>query len=472
MENKLQSLTDVLKKNLFFFEALTVAELTQHVHKIMLQDYTVDLVEEKVNLCLRQHPCFYTGQDGLWRINLQGLPENDKFYAFLLKKQQPMSLRDFVKNNSSKKKKSKKELVAEEVSLISDGRFIQWNNGSWSLTEWEVEASNYSLRQIIIKAMKIHPGGLSIKQLFEIVQVWRQTTPSAVEGVLKKYPYFEQVSESLWCYNPEAQVLYENFMKRYLGMVQSQKERWHRDRERWHKKVKLLESQLQEVSQAQREAAAALAEQREIVDQHEKLVTQMAEKDLLLSLRKKEIIRYREHLNKLDAKSNSILHQCRLWVKRTEEANLEIQRLKDLLAKNQSSQESLFVKLQQYKEKDRENKQKLADIQDKYSTKVAELQTEIVELKQKLEKQRILAQTDEKHWQEQINQLTNDLKNAYHAGEELQKSLRLVRQELKRTQAQHEELKKKLAHPLVKFVGKICGIFRGQARESAQNTSR
>jgi len=36
MSGKLHSLTDVIKKTLFFFESLTAAELTPYVHKQML----------------------------------------------------------------------------------------------------------------------------------------------------------------------------------------------------------------------------------------------------------------------------------------------------------------------------------------------------------------------------------------------------------------------------------------------------
>ena len=466
MENKLQSLTDVLKKNLFFFEALTVAELTQNVRQSMLQDYEVEQVEEKVSLCLRQNPCFYNGEDGLWRLNLQGLSQNDQFYSFLLKRQKPMSLRDFAKNNTAKYKKTKKQLIGEETGLISDGRFIQWNNGSWSLTELEVEAGIYSLKQLVIKAMKLNPCGLSGQQLFEIVQGWREVTLLAVTGVLKKYPYFEQLSEGLWCYNAQAHVLYEEFMKKYLVLVGRQRERWHRDRDRWSKKVQLLECQLEEVSASHKHAAAALAVQREMVHQHENIVTQMAEKDLLLSLRKKELFSYREHIGRVDSKANSILHQCRLWVKRTRESSEEIQRLRDSLEKNQSSQASLFVKLQQYKEKDRENKQKLAEMQDKHSSKVAQLQTEIVELKQKLSKQKELSEFDEKHLMEQINRLTGDLKDAFLAGEDLQKSLLLLKQELKKYEVRCAQLERGLAHPLVKFAAWICGVTRRIPKEN------
>lgn len=106
------------------------------------------------------------------------------------------------------------------------------------------------------------------------------------------------------------------------------------------------------------------------------------------------------------------MHQCRLWVKRTRDAQAEIDRLKDLLAKNQSGMEGLFSKLQQYKEKDRVNKMTIAEIKEQYSTKIAALQREIVELKQKNERLREMSAIEEYNLKEQINSLSSDLKKS------------------------------------------------------------
>ena len=106
MGGKLNSLTDVLKKTLFFFEALSVAELAPHVQRKMLKDYSLPQVEEKVNLCLKQNECFYREKD-YWRLNLEGNKENDQFYSLLLKKGQPQNLREVLKNTNTKKRKVK-----------------------------------------------------------------------------------------------------------------------------------------------------------------------------------------------------------------------------------------------------------------------------------------------------------------------------------------------------------------------------
>ncbi|WP_027719451.1 phage-shock protein [Desulfovirgula thermocuniculi] len=455
MGSRLYSLTDVLKKALFFFDSLTVPELSVYVYRRMMQDCPLPRVEEKVALCLRQHPCFYVDNRGAWRLDLEGKRENDAFYALLLKRQQPMSLKElrlWCKN------KKNKHLVADEANLISDGRFVQLDNGCWGLTEWEVEAERYPLKQLVIKALKSHPGGLSQQQLFEIVNAWRPTTPPALQSVLRKFPFFEPAG-GVWTYNSEVRVAYEEILRRYLAALNRQKERWHRARERWQKRIAALEQQLREINAAYREVAAALAQRQEEMAHYESVVTQLAEKDLLLSLRKKEIMRYREHINKLEAKANSILHQCRLWVKRAREGEQEIAQLRQSLAKTQASLETMFTMLQQYKERDREYKAKLAELKDQHASRVAGLQTEIVELRQKLEKLQEQKQQEERRYQEEISILTNDLKEALEKGEEAQRSLRFAQKEAQRWKEEYQRLAASVRHPLVRAVIRLCAFF-------------
>lgn len=461
MGTKLYSLTDILKKALFFFDSLTVAELSIYVHRRVMRDHTLPQIEEKVALCLRQHPCFCVDNRNAWRLDLEGKRENDAFYSLLLKRQKPMSLKElrlWCKN------KKNKHLVADEANLISDGRFVQLDNGYWGLTEWEVEADQYPLKHLVIKALKSHPGGLSQQQVYEIVNAWRPTIPSTIEGILRKFPFFELIG-GVWTYNPKVRVAYEDLMQRYLAALTRQKERWHRDRERWRRKIGTLEQQLQEVNAAYREVAAALAQRQEEMAHYENVVTQLAEKDLLLSLRKKEIMRYREHINKLEAKANSILHQCRLWVKKARDGEQEIAQLRQSLAKTQTSLETMFTKLQQYKERDREYKAKLAELKEQHASRVAELQTEIVELRQKLERLQEQRQQEERCFQEEINLLTNDLKEALERGEEAQRSLRFAQKEAQRWKEEYYRLSVSLKNPLVRVVIKLCSIF---GRSTAQ----
>lgn len=469
MAGKLHSLTDVLKKTLFFFEELSVSEMVPHVHRKMLRDYSQEKVEEKVVLCLRQNACFEFSQKGLWGLNLEGNRDNDQFYSVLLRRQQPMSIREVLRTGAnSKSKKKVKPLVSGEASLISDGRFIQLENGYWGLTEWEVEVGQYSLKQLAIKAHKVHPGGLSVQQAYEIINSWRPTTAKAVETILKKFNFFEEIGEGLWVYNPTVQVAYEDMMKRFIPSLNRMRVKWQRERQRWKKKIEVVERQLGEVNGAYRETAAALAARVEEAGQYDYMVTQMAEKDLLLSLRKKEIYRYREHVGKLEAKANSILYQCRLWVKRARDAEDEKERLKEALNKNQSSLEALFTKLQQYKEKDRENKIRYAEIKENHANKTAELQSEIVELKQKLEKNVESNKQQEKRYREEINILSNDLKEALETGEEGKRSLRFLQQELSQTRAELRKVEESIRSPLVRTVIKLISLIsRPKNRESS-----
>jgi Chromosome segregation ATPases len=282
-----------------------------------------------------------------------------------------------------------------------------------------------------------------------------------VENLLEKFPYFERIGNGVWVYNPVAQVAYENLLRRFLNALGKQKARWQRDRERWQKKVLVLEERLKEATAAHQEAAAALAQRVEEIGRHEQLVTQMAEKDLLLSLRKKEIFRYREHISKLEAKANSILHQCRIWVKRAREKEAENQQLRETISKNQASLETLFTRLQQYKERDRENKAKIMELKERHATKVAELQMEIVELRQKLEKSKNLSGQEERRLKEEVAVLSGDLCNALKREEELEHSLRFLQQDLARCREEYRQLEAVLKNPLVKLTAKVCSLFGG-----------
>ncbi|MFZ5647154.1 MAG: phage-shock protein [Bacillota bacterium] len=465
---KLHSLTDVLKKTIFFFEELSVAEMVPHVHRKMLRDYTQEQVGEKVLLCLRQNQCFIYNQKGTWSLNLEGNRDNDQFYSVLLKKQQPISVREIMRSGvNSKNKKKTKPLVSGEASLITDGRFIQLENGHWGLTEWEVEAEQYSLKELVIKVHKTHPGGLSLQQIHEIVNPWKSTSMKAVEGILKKFAFFEEIGDGIWVYNPSVHVAYEEMMKKFLSALKRQKDRWYGDRARMQKRIDGIEKQLYEVNCSHREVAAALAARIEEAGQHDQLITQMAEKDLLLSLRKKEIFRYREHVTKLEAKTNSILHQCRLWVKRARDAEDEKNKLRDALNKNQSSLEALFTKLQQYKEKDRENKVRLAELKERNAVKTAELHSEIVELKQKMERIIESHAQEDKRYREEISILSNDLKEALESSEESKRSMRFLQQELSKTRVELQKVEENIRSPLVKALIKLLNFVSGNKKQAA-----
>jgi len=458
VDGNLHSLTDVLKRTLFFFDALPACDLAPYVRRKMLKDYSLSEVEEKVDLCLKQHACFIQQADGLWRLDLSGNRENDHFYHLLLKRQEPLSLWEALKSGQSKKKKLRR-MIAEEANLISDGRFIQLTNGMWGLTEWDVDAGQYPLKHLVIKAFRLHPGGLSLPQVVSVVNNWREVAESSISAILFKFPYFERQGENVWIYNRAAHKVYEEVTKKYLNILLEQKRRWHAEREQWRKRLASLKHELDEVSAARREAAAALAAHVMVREQNEQMVAQLSEKELLLSLRKKEILYYQEQVRRLEAKAASILHQCRLWVARARQAQEELAEVRRSLSDARENLEGMFAKLQQYKEKYREAKARLAELKEEMAGRVAALQGEIIEVKERMEKVREGARRRERHLEEEIERLQGDLKNALDAGEDLQRSLRFMQQEMNRTREAYRLLERDHSHPLVRLVLRLIRGF-------------
>lgn len=454
----LHSLTDVLKRTLCFFEALSAKELAPYVRRKMLQDYSLAQVEEKVYLCLKQHACFNQGEDKMWRLNLQGNQENDRFYHLLLKRQDSLSLWEVVSAGGNKKKKLRR-MIAEEANLIQDGRFIQLNDGTWSLAEWDADAGNYPLKQLIIKVFRLHPGGLSLPQIVSMVNKWRLVTETSVETTLGKFPYFRLQNDSLWTYNQAAHHVYENVMKKYLGIMREQKKRWQWEREQWHRKYQHAQIQLQEMSVAQKEAAAAVIQHVIVRDQRDHLTTQLSEKDLLLSLRKKEILYYQNQVRKLESKAGSILYQCRLWVQRARTAQEEEAHLRESLKATRDDLEGMFSKIQQYRETCREYKARIAQLKEEHSTRVAELQGEIIELKTRVDKDKFVVARREKARQEEISRLQNDLKDALEVGEDLQRSVRFLQDEIARIRESYRRLQRSAQHPLVRLATRISAFL-------------
>jgi hypothetical protein len=467
--SELFSLTDELKKNLYFFENMTVAELTPYIHQKMLKDYSLAQVEERIGLCLQQHPCFYLVSENVWRLNTEGLRCNDDFYTLLLKHGQPLSIKEIFNNKFNGKNKNKKirRLMSEEANLISDGRFIQLDNDYWGFTQWVVEAANYSVKHLIIKALKKHPAGLNLPQIFEFTSSWRKTSLPAVKEVLHKYPYFELKNQELWIYEPAIRVAYERLIGRYLLVLKRQRERRIKERECWRNKLIVLKKQLHEVNIVHQEAAVALAQKIEDNYRQEYLVTQMAEKDLLLSLRKKEIFRYREHINKLEAKANSILYQCKLWVERTRVGEKERTELRKALKDSLGNIALLATKIQEKEDNERQNNIAKINLKEHYTTRIAELQNEIVELRQKLERSQEKAVQHERQYQSEIDFLNNSLKEALEKEQEQQRSLLLLQKELTFFKKENQKHKALLKNPLVKLILMIFSFFQRYLKQTA-----
>ncbi len=458
MNGNLHSLTDVLKRTLFFFETLPAKELAPYVRRKMLKDQSLAQVEEKVELCLKQHSCFVSTGDGQWRLDLKGDRENDHFYHMLLKRQEPLSLWEIIKSSQSKKKKLRR-LIAEEANLISDGRFVQLSNGTWGLTEWDLDAGGYPLKHLAIKAFRLHPGGLTLAQVVSVVNNWRETGEKSVEAILEKFPYFEKRGDSLWVYNSKAHQVYDAVTKKYLNILKEQKRRKQQEREQWHKKVQHLKVQMDELAASQREVAAAMAAHALVREQYEHLANQVSEKDLLLSLRKKEILYYQEQVKKLESKAASILYQCRLWVQRARQAQEDSNSLRESLAAAQENLEGMFAKLQQYKEKYRESQASLAELKETHATRMAELQSEIIDLRERVEKLRQGQSKREQYLEDEIERLQSDLKDALEAGEDLQRSIRFMQQEMAKMREEYRRMERRLKGWLVRLAMRIGAVF-------------
>ena len=175
---QLHSLVDLLKKNLYFAEGLSLKELTRSVHKKMLQDYSSEEVEKFIVSCLSSTRCFYSPDNYLWYMDNNGLLENDQFYNKLFKEQMALRFPDIKnkdhKTSKEKKKNSKNKIIQLAVNFVSDGRFVQHDGGKWGLTEWEVESERYRLRHLVIKVLVNNPQGLVLKEIVEKVGVWRE----------------------------------------------------------------------------------------------------------------------------------------------------------------------------------------------------------------------------------------------------------------------------------------------------------
>ena len=113
---------------------------------------------------------------------------------------------------------------------------------------------------------------------------------------------------------------------------------------------------------------------------------QLVEKDLLLSSRKEAIIDCHKKLFKLESKANSILFQCRLWVQRAREKDIEIQNLKEQNNKIKLDSKILLDKLKDCQKNANKIQVEMIEMKEHYTTNIAELQNEVIELKQKIDR--------------------------------------------------------------------------------------
>ncbi|MEW6183149.1 MAG: phage-shock protein [Bacillota bacterium] len=453
VNGRLYSLTDVLKRTLYFFEALSVKEVAPYVRRKMLRDLSLREVEEKVELCLKQHTCFNLDNKNQWHLNTEGFRGNDAFYHLLLKRQQPLSMWELRREEKGKKNKAKK-VITEAANLISDGRFVQLDTGMWGLTEWDLDAGQYPLKYLVLKILRAHPAGLSLNQIVEALNLWRPIAIQAVEGVLRRFPFFEQQGET-WSYSATAQTAYDAVMRRFLGLLREQKQRHGAERTAWQKKFLAQRIQLNEIIAAQQQTAAALAAHAHYRDECDRINTQLSEKELLLTLRKRELVYYREQMKKIENKAQSILHQCRLWVGRARESEKEIANYEGVVQELKGIISGLEAELGRERDKEREARAKLAETREQYGTQVARLQREVIDMKQKLEQCAIRTTENERRLLSENARLSNELQKTTNAGQELERDYRFLHQELNRLREEHRQLERRLRNPLVRLVTRI-----------------
>ncbi|KUO50455.1 MAG: hypothetical protein APF76_07290 [Desulfitibacter sp. BRH_c19] len=447
---KLHSLVDLLKKNLYFAEGVTVIELTRSIQQKMLQDYTFQQAQSFVNSCLHQCACFYSSDGYIWHMDKQGLRENDQFFNMLFKHQR--ALKFSPTNSSVKKSRKNTKVISHPTNLNSDGRFVQLESGNWGLTDWEVDVNDYRLRHVLIKVLHKNPDGLTYEEIQDKVEIYKKAFPSAVRDLLHKYPYFAKQDDK-WLYHPEARSAYDKTLEKYLKTLHKQQLKHFSQKVKLIDKIKTHEIQLREICVAKKQIAASLAERNNNVEEYDHLVQRFAEKDLLLSLRKRELYRVKEEMQKSDKKADSILYQCRLWLNRT--------KLKE------QENESLIQELNQLRtnisdltERERQHRYKTAQLKDKYVTEKAEITRENVNLKHQLDKIIAKSKKEEKEFKNELGKITADLRRVIQESEERRYSMEMMELEFHDLRKENRILKGMTKHPLVRFSLKIVALFR------------
>jgi len=108
----------------------------------------------------------------------------------------------------------------------------------------------------------------------------------------------------------------------------------------------------------------------------------------------------------------------------------------------------------------------MAEMKEISAVKTAELHSEIVELKLKLEKVIESHRQEDKRYREEINILSNDLKEALESSEEAKRSMRFLQQELARSRSDFKKIEENIRSPLVRALIKILSFFFGSGKRS------
>lgn len=447
---KLHSLVDLLKKNLYFTEGLTVVELTRYIQCKMLQDYTFGQAQSFVSSCLHQCACFYSSDGYIWYMDRTGLRENDQFFNMLFNNHQKQLKLPSI-SNAKKGRKNINKVVNHPTNLNSDGRFVQLEGGNWGLTEWKVDTNDYRLRHVIIKVLYKKVEGLTYSDIQDKVEICKKTSPHAVRDLLHKYPYFRKQDDK-WLYSIEARSAYEKTLEKYLKTLHRQQINHLSQKHKLAEKIKMRELQFKEVYTARKQVAASLAEKRQNIEEYDHLIQRFAEKDLLLSLRKRELYKIKEEKYKAERKIDAILKQCKLWVNKTKLKEEENENL---------TQETNILKneIAKLTERERQLNYKLIQQKDKSAVEKAETIRENVNLKHHFKKLLASSEKEEKELKSEIGKLTTELRRAVQESEERRYSMEMLEAEFQDIRKENRMLKANIKHPLVRFSLRIAAFF-------------
>jgi len=446
---KLHSLVDLLKKNLYFTEGLTIIELTRYIQRKMLQDYTFGQAQSFVNSCLHQCACFYSSDGYIWYMDKKGLRENDHFFNTISSHQKPLKFSAASPIKKSRKKNTK--IVSHPTNLNSDGRIVQLEDGNWGLTEWNIDTNDYRLRHVIIKTLHNNTNGLTYAGVQDEVEIYKKVSAHAIRDILHKYPYFRKQNDK-WSYSIEARYAYEKTLEKYIKTIHKEQLKHLSQKHKLSKIIKLRELQFREIYTAKKQIAASLAEKNQNTDEYDHLIQRFAEKDLLLSLRKRELYKIKEEKFKIERKNVAILQQCKLWVNKSKIKENENENLIEKIGKLKDEIAELAMN-------EREFRYKFSQQKDKNAIEKAEIIRENVNIKHQLEKMITKSKKEEKELKVEIGKLTAELRRSVKENEERRYSMEMLEGEFRDIRKENRLLKASSKHPLVRFSLKIATFF-------------
>ena len=431
LAKSLNSLTDILKTVLCYFPYMSEEELVGYVRQKMLKEFSYKEILEKTRNCLKQNPCFYQTEDGFWAVRKEGLRENDSFFKQVLVNRKPQKY-------SFKDKKNKKL-----QQLSRDSRFVQLDDGSWALTYWIINQSDFLIREKIARELMIED--LPLEELAKRLEL----PPKKIELILKKYPFFVKNEYGYYQINLRMKKIYAFTSLKYMDVLNRIKKKYQ------IQKINISSRILAQANEALEQAAAAQLAFRKNQEELSELSEKIAEKDFLLALRREELIRLSQEKEKLRKKADSILYQCRLWHARYQRIIRDKEELLVIKEKLEKTVVNMFQKLNTYREKDKENRQKLFELKNTFGEKVAKLEKEVIEVQDQLRKAEENWQKKEKKLRQELEKYTLDFGFMLTEKEALEKKNNEYIEEIKLLNKKIPQYENLFQKPFINFIIKI-----------------